>query len=272
MKKNEVLFDKQWIDLVFENRNQQYGAYELRQSYERNMAIGLLAMMSLVLSVAFFSKIKLQFFTKPTPIEHHVVCTFPVLSIPELTPQIPASIQAQAAPAPAAFDDRLREMRFTQTSIETTTEIPTTLPTDVQPLEYSNNPAGSGAGTGGEIETNTNVVNPVLDITPPTISDIVEVMPVFPGGEASLYSFISRHIQYPERERELGIEGKAIISFVVSPEGEITQIKTLRADSKGFSRESERVIGLLPNFIPGQQGGRKVHVRLAIPICFKTAN
>lgn len=87
-----------------------------------------------------------------------------------------------------------------------------------------------------------------------------------------MYSFISRHIQYPERERELGVEGKAIISFVVSPEGEITQIKTLRADSKGFSRESERVIGLLPNFIPGQQGGRKVYVRLAIPICFKTAN
>jgi hypothetical protein len=139
-------------------------------------------MMSLVLSVAFFSKTKLQFFTKLTPIEPKVVIEISDVLLPELTPQKSVSLPFQTTPIPAAFDDRMREMRIAQTAIEATTEIPTTLPTDVQPLEYSNNPAGSGAGTGGEIETNTNVVNPVLDITPPTISDIVEVMPVFPGG------------------------------------------------------------------------------------------
>jgi protein TonB len=73
-------------------------------------------------------------------------------------------------------------------------------------------------------------------------------MPSFPGGEKALFSFIQKYLQYPNRERELGIEGKAVISFVIDPRGKVTDVKTLRADSKGFSKASENVIGHFTQF------------------------
>jgi TonB family protein len=102
------------------------------------------------------------------------------------------------------------------------------------------------------------------------ILDIVEVQPEFPGGTEALMKFIQANIKYPEMEKELGLEGKVYVGFVVMKTGEITNIKIMRGikDAPNFDKEAIRIVKLMPLWIPGMNNGQKVNVRTIVPIRF----
>jgi protein TonB len=100
----------------------------------------------------------------------------------------------------------------------------------------------------------------------------VENQPEFPGGLDSLNNFIARNVRYPPKARELGIEGKVYVVFVVEKDGSITNIKILRGVGQSCDEEAKRVVRLMPNFIPGKQNGRLVRVQYIIPINFKLSS
>ena len=102
------------------------------------------------------------------------------------------------------------------------------------------------------------------------ILDIAEVQPEFPGGTEALMKFIQVNIKYPEMEKELGIEGKVYVGFVVMKTGEITNIKIMRGikDAPNFDKEAIRIVKLMPLWIPGMNNGQKVNVRTIVPIRF----
>ena len=96
-------------------------------------------------------------------------------------------------------------------------------------------------------------------------------MPEFVGGLDSLGSFLKSNIIYPEWEKKNKIEGAVYISFVVEKDGKISNpeiYKTVKA-SKNFDTEVKRVISLMPNWKAGENKGRKVAVKLILPIRFK---
>lgn len=102
------------------------------------------------------------------------------------------------------------------------------------------------------------------------ILDIAEVQPEFPGGTEALMKFIQVNIKYPEIEKELGIEGKVYVGFVVMKTGEITNIKIMRGikDAPNVDKEAIRIVKLMPLWIPGMNNGQKVNVRTIVPIRF----
>jgi protein TonB len=102
------------------------------------------------------------------------------------------------------------------------------------------------------------------------ILDIAEVQPEFPGGTEALMKFIQANIKYPELERELGIEGKVYVGFVVMTTGEITNVKIMRGikDAPNLDKEAIRIVKLMPRWIPGMNNGQKVNVRTIVPIRF----
>jgi hypothetical protein len=57
-------------------------------------------------------------------------------------------------------------------------------------------------------------------------------MPEFPGGEEALLRFIKNHLEYPAREREEGISGTAIVSFVVDENGQVVNVEAVRFNYK----------------------------------------
>lgn len=75
--------------------------------------------------------------------------------------------------------------------------------------------------------------------------------------------------QYPDKERELGIEGKAVVRFVVNEDGSITDATIIKSDSPGFGKEALRVLGKLPKFKPGMQQGKPVKVYFVLPFQWK---
>lgn len=101
------------------------------------------------------------------------------------------------------------------------------------------------------------------------IFTIVENDPEFPGGMDALREFIQKNLQYPQLARENGIEGKVYVTFVVEPDGSITNIKVLRDIGGGCGAEAVRIVKLMPKWNPGTQRGKPVRVQFNLPIEFK---
>jgi TonB family protein len=107
---------------------------------------------------------------------------------------------------------------------------------------------------------------PIENIEEKVIFDIVEVQPEYPGGMAKMMQFISANFQYPQIDRDNGVQGRVFVSFVVEMNGEISTIKVLRGVSKTLDAEAIRVVKLMPNWTPGTQSGKPVRVKFNLPI------
>ena len=97
---------------------------------------------------------------------------------------------------------------------------------------------------------------------------VVENMPEFPGGEAAMYKFIGKNIEYPRMAKESGISGRVYVTFVVERDGSVTDVKILRGIGGGCDEEAVRVIKKMPRWSPGKQRGKPVRVQYRMPIKF----
>jgi TonB family protein len=97
---------------------------------------------------------------------------------------------------------------------------------------------------------------------------VVEEMPMFPGGDSALLSFIAMNTKYPENAKANGIQGRVIIRFCVTKVGGVDRISVLKGVDPELDAESVRVVGSLPAFKPGKQGGKIVPVWYMVPISF----
>jgi len=107
---------------------------------------------------------------------------------------------------------------------------------------------------------------------------IADKLPQFPGGIGAMRKFISDNMQYPAEAIEYKEEGNVMVQFIVSPTGEISDIfgvvrcrlsEKCHPTSLVLKKEAERIVGLMPNWIPGENKGKKVAVRYVLPISFK---
>ena len=124
------------------------------------------------------------------------------------------------------------------------------------------------------------------------VFNVVENMPAFPGGMEAMMAFMRDNIQYPPLGKEMGVQGRVLVQFVIDKTGKVTQtrcIKGIPAPSAKenateaekariqkigdaalqMNREALRVVEAMPNWTPGTQRGQKVNVRYTIPITFK---
>ena len=112
---------------------------------------------------------------------------------------------------------------------------------------------------------------------------VVEQMPMFPGCEQlggsnqelqecatkAMLEFIYGNIRYPKQAREAGIEGTAVVTFIVGKDGELLEPRIVRSVGAGTDEEVLRVVEEMPAWIPGKQDGRDVQVQFNLPIKFR---
>ena len=96
----------------------------------------------------------------------------------------------------------------------------------------------------------------------------VERVPQFPRGMKAFSNFLSTNVRYPADSRNKGIQGRVIISFVVEKDGSLSGIRVVRGVADDIDKESVRVLGLSPKWIPGTQNGHLVRVEYTVPINF----
>ena len=115
-------------------------------------------------------------------------------------------------------------------------------------------------------------VAPVDDVEPVIVEaeifQIVEEMPLFPGGEEALLAYLGKNISYPQMAKESNIQGTVYIGFVVEADGSITNVKVLRGIGGGCDEEAIRVVKSMPRWAPGKQRGKPVRVQFNLPIKF----
>jgi TonB family protein len=97
---------------------------------------------------------------------------------------------------------------------------------------------------------------------------VVEEMPEFPGGDAALLKYIAANTTYPEKAKKKNIEGRVIIRFCVRANGSVNQISIIKGVDPEVDAEALKVVGTLPDFKPGRQGGKAVPVWYMVPITF----
>ena len=101
------------------------------------------------------------------------------------------------------------------------------------------------------------------------IYDVVDEMPVFPGGIGALLEYLATHVKYPIVAQENGVQGRVIVSFVVECDGSITDVHVERSVDPSLDREAIRVVSSMPRWSPGKLNGYIVRVKYSVPVAFK---
>jgi len=114
--------------------------------------------------------------------------------------------------------------------------------------------------------------------TDTTVYRMVEEMPEYPEGVEKLVKYIRTSTdnywkkRYPKGKPvypcEQGISGRIIVSFVINENGQVTDPEVLRRVDKDLDKEAIRIIKSMPRWIPGEHKGKKVKVRLTLPVQF----
>ena len=99
------------------------------------------------------------------------------------------------------------------------------------------------------------------------IYTIVDRMPQFATGPADLANFIARNICYPREALADGIDGRILASFVIAPDGSISNIEIVDG-IPALNEEAIRVLSMMPNWRPGERNGVPVHVRVLQEVNF----
>lgn len=96
--------------------------------------------------------------------------------------------------------------------------------------------------------------------------------PSFPGGMANFYTFLAKSVKYPEQAFKNNVEGKVFLSYIVEKDGQLTDIKVVRAIGSGLDEEAVRVLKSSPKWVPGYNGKNPVRVKYNLPISFTLNN
>jgi protein TonB len=252
-KINAPAFD----DIVFEDRNKEYGAYRLRKRYNRNVTIslliGILILATAIITPYLNAKASEN---KSKRADKEVQIKMEKLDQPnEQAPPPP--------PPPPPPTDVVQQQKYVPPVV-----VDSIRPEDVKQLMTADQ-AQTDVKNTEVVEVQQQVKEEVQEAEPeqqPFI--VVEEMPEFPGGTVELQKWLMEHTQYPEIAKENNIQGKVIVRFCVTPKGGVSQVSVLKGVDPELDKEAMRVVTTLPPFKPGKQGGKPVPVWYMVPIAF----
>lgn len=99
---------------------------------------------------------------------------------------------------------------------------------------------------------------------------LVEEKPAFMGGDENEFTkWVAKNMVYPEIAKENRIQGRVIMSFIVTAEGKVTDVQVLRGVDPSLDKEATRVIAMSPKWTPGKQRNKAVRVKYTFPVIFR---
>ena len=144
--------------------------------------------------------------------------------------------------------------------------VPDDLPADDKPLEIDvSNPEGFVPDyPAGGIDIQEPPEEPV---DKPVFAPETPAEPE--GGLSAFYEFIGKNLKYPRLARQLDIEGKVTLTFIIERDGSLSDIEVIKGIGGGCDEEAVRVLAMSPKWNPGKQRGVPVRVRMTLPVVFK---
>jgi len=269
------IFDHGWIDLVFEGRNKEYGAYQLRKKDSRTTMLAFITGVGIIgLLVAIpigINYFKGEEIIPPTPIVLpgtiiHIddYKTFEEPKKPEPIIEEPAGAAAPKIKSTTAFTEPVA------TSEPVTTPAPTTddfKNSDPDAITTAGSTTGSPTGVATTNPTNGTGegTGTAPNGTGIATTNTVDVMPAYPGGLEAFYDAVGRRFRIPEVDSAKTM--KVYVSFVVETDGTMSNIKVARDPGYGLGNEAMRVLkSIKTKWKPGQIKGVNVRTAYNLPI------
>jgi protein TonB len=242
------------MEIVFQNRNKEYGAYPIRKNYEKRVAssLSLVTFILFILIVMHWAAGVLKSADRLNSLHHDEI----------LTLTEPPPIDKTAPPPPPIITPPppiLQTIKFSVPKVVKDETIESeALPTQ----EEVRNVQVSTSTQEGNTDLSLPLENPVVaEPLEEKIFTHVEEMPSYPGGNDALMNYLQKNIRYPVQARENNIEGTVYISFMIDNNGKIRDATLLRGLGGGCDEEALRVVKLMPDWKPGRQNGTNVKVK-----------
>jgi len=139
---------------------------------------------------------------------------------------------------------------------------------EIQSSEDTNEAiSGPSAPVSGPVMT-----GPVADVgmsDEDEVFEVVEQMPMFPGGDEALLKYLGKNIKYTRMAQDRGVQGTCIIEFVVNKDGSVVDPVVLRKLDPDLDNNALEVVKKMPRWQPGLQRGKPVRVKYRLPVAFR---
>lgn len=282
MAKDVDLTSKEWRDIVFEGKNQDYGAYEMRslsvKRHNRAMIIVIIALAIILTFLILYMTGVLASPDEPDTVSSVDVelTSMEVEEVPEEEEVMEQIDIPEPEPEVQQIEEDVKQQLLTESVIVDVVEEDKKLQDQEQIKEDDSKISIKNVADGAEDFTSQEqmkaevvVVEAPVEHAPEKVFDAVEQMPSYPGGDAALYKFLHDNLSYPPAASEEGVQGRVYVKFVVTKDGSIEQVQIARGRHPALDKEAIRVVKKLGKFIPGKQNGQNVNVWFSLPVLFK---
>lgn len=252
------LLRSELTELVFENRNRQYGAYVLRKQYSNRLFIACISGISIIVLLVISPLIANSFRTPPDiplPPNEPVPIHYPPPAVKPFVEEVKKQEQTNAKP-PASQGASLTGQPVDQDSSDT----------ELDPF------AEFIPGAPADEPTEPMLIScPGPDVPlvsqpePQTPERYVDDMPAFMGNYKE---WLSSHLKYPSFAKDMGVQGTVYVEFVVDEEGNVSDAKLLRDIGHGCGEAALKAVRSMPKWKPGSKNGKKVKVYYTLPVKF----
>jgi periplasmic protein TonB len=247
-------------DLLFQNRNKDYGAYQLRKRYNS------VVMICIILASALVSTAVILPFVL-TPRTDNVLIgngNFAQLTMENLEPP-PEQIYVPPSPPPPESVHVEEVQKYVPPVVVDSVPLLEKEPLSTDEyLNQTTNPKVDDNGTGngdnmlGQEGTETD--GPFV---------FVEVMPSFKGGGLEKFrEWITKRTNYPQAAYDKRIRGTVYLTFIVEKDGSVSNVTVVKGVDPLLDNEAVKTISESPKWTPGLQRGEPVRVRYSIPLNF----
>lgn len=270
------LISNEWTDLVFEGRNQSYGAYKLRKgTAKRN--VWALIIVGLAAALLYLG-LQLQKMAEANKkVENTQAVEIAKLNTEKKEAKVEKKEIIKQEPE-KVVEQVKSSVKFTAPIIKKDSEVKEEDEIKLDEVQKSDKAVGAFTVEGND-EVGGAVLKAKEDIAAPEppkhvveetkIFTVVEQMPMYPGGDAALMGYLRDNIHYPTIAAENGVQGRVVVGFVVERDGSITDVKILRGVDPSLDREAMRVVKSMPRWNPGKQNGSAVRVKYQVPVSFR---
>ncbi len=296
MAKDVDLSSREWLDLVFEGKNKDFGAYDIRQDSPRRhnksvlyTIIGVIAVALIAYGYTAVNKYLTEKRLEEERIKQEQLAAQAALE-DQMEEEEEQQIEIPEEKEQVIEEEIQNSQKVTEMNIvadELVKEPPKTIDAqkeDERQVGAVNEDKGTDDITKDVVKVDQTVVKEVEppkeekkeEPKPEPKPEKEEVfrsaahMPSFPGGDGALMSFINKNIRYPQAAQDNNIQGKVVVQFVVTKTGKVGEVKVVRGVDKDLDREAVRVCKMLPAFSPGRNAtGDPVAVWYTLPVQFK---
>ncbi len=281
MAKDVDLSSREWLDVVFEGKNQDFGAYEMRKNstgrHNRAVLVLIIVLVAVALLAFFVNTVMNKAEERPEDYTEQALVEMPVDEAEDEEPEEEENQRVEQPLPEINKEDLLNTVKMAEIAIVKDEEVIEEIKSqdDLKETDTAVGKVNEDRGVDDIInaQEHKDVVVVEEPVAPPVddnkVFEAVEQDPQFPGGQTALLKYVADHIRYPSTAQENGIQGKVIVQFVVTKTGSVGEVKVVRSKDPDLDKEAIRVVKSLPKFTPGKMNGNAVNVWYTLPITFR---